>query len=796
MSDNKIGAEIVLTAKDQGASSTLRNVAGETDKIGAAAKAATRAQELLNTDLKAASPAQLQAVEAELKQLAQSGQLAEKELAQVNAKLKEAGAEGGSRLKGVLSGLGGELESLAQKIPGVGQIGAVAGAAVPEVAALVAVLATAVAALKAFSEKQEHTVKLDTALQQTGQLTDEYREKLQKLAGTYGKVMGGGTAWLDVFTRLTQQGADSSNIDKYAAGIKNLAATMDGDVQGASVAFTRALTGHYRELEMLGYQIDKTLPKQQQMESLLKQFADRGAAQAENRTHTLAASFEHLENAGSNFLPALGRIIDGLFHVEEKMEAVSWVLNFLGTHIGGVTPKLDGMSNKFLTLEERLANSRRAAHGAGEALEDDLGGGANAAKEATDNLAKDGLDKLAAAFQNLSEKAREAIRELDEAKRRADALDDAQLGEDLAKIKAGGGTDAEKAKAEREARESSIGRKEKRQDDTDAAKLATLARATADKRSVASGAAKESESASRDVYFNRTQQDYLRAQSGEAYKEQQGADPKRRAELDEQVKGYTAEVDALKKALPGLTAVAEAKKKVADKAQEDADAATKANQQQEKSIQVEQESRHKVQGAERATRKINAGAEDERAKKAREQEARTEARKDYERQIKTGVDDNGKPLTQKEKADVVGKLEALDKADAKDKPVAPEAKPYAERNMKAVQRDRRRSVLGAESAGKLPGDSPTPGAATPASGTESRPVQTDNLGESLGSYHGANIDLHGQHLDNHAASSDRHDTSQKERDESQKKINELAAQVKRLTTDLDNLKKRASGPNA
>ncbi|MFQ3669938.1 MAG: hypothetical protein SNJ84_00610 [Verrucomicrobiia bacterium] len=110
-----------------------------------------------------------------------------------------------------------EMGDMVQGLPIVGSFARAlngAGGMVTKLIGGVVALGTAtVKAVAEFAGAEAKMAKLDAVLAQNGRLTDGYRTKLQQLASQlHATTALADDQWLDVRSRLTQFGADSSNI--------------------------------------------------------------------------------------------------------------------------------------------------------------------------------------------------------------------------------------------------------------------------------------------------------------------------------------------------------------------------------------------------------------------------------------------------------------------------------------------------------------------------------------------------------------------------------------------------------
>ncbi|HRY50320.1 MAG TPA: hypothetical protein P5186_19885 [Candidatus Paceibacterota bacterium] len=222
--------------------------------------------------------------------------------------------------------------------------------------------AVAKRAITEYAGAESQMAKLDAALARNSQLTDEYRNRLQALAGD----MQSATAiaddqWLEVLTRLTQFGADESNISQYADAVKHLAGIMDGDIVGAAHAFSRAMQGNFEAFSRYGIKIDETGTQTEKLARLMQDLAQRGGGQLEARAQSLAGQFGQLKNNFSDFLEAIGRGIAQTGLLQSVMGGVSVFFEAWAEKLGGPIERLNGLSNAVVRVTSGMQDSKSAA---------------------------------------------------------------------------------------------------------------------------------------------------------------------------------------------------------------------------------------------------------------------------------------------------------------------------------------------------------------------------------------------------------------------------------------------------
>jgi len=228
--------------------------------------------------------------------------------------------------KGLSSVVSG-LEKIRDRIASMAK-----GALVAGIGAVTAGIWQLTSALKAFARQELSEFDMESALKQMGQYTDQYRDKLIRLSQQYQQSTNiGDEMWLKTFAQLTRFGMHAGNVDKVAEATKNLAALMDGNLQGAMLAMQRALEGEFSMFSRYGIKLDLTGDKVKDLDNLMVMLAQKGGGLLEARAETLSGKLSGLRNAISDFREEVGRTI---------------------TESTGLKDGLDFLRGKFNELEE------------------------------------------------------------------------------------------------------------------------------------------------------------------------------------------------------------------------------------------------------------------------------------------------------------------------------------------------------------------------------------------------------------------------------------------------------------
>ncbi len=101
----------------------------------------------------------------------------------------------------------------------------------------------------------------------------------------------------------------ADNVDKVTEATKNLAALMDGNLEGAALAMQRALEGEFSMFSRYGIKLDLTGDAKEDLENLFENLEEKGAGLLEARAETLSGKWQALKNSVSDFQEEVGRVI-------------------------------------------------------------------------------------------------------------------------------------------------------------------------------------------------------------------------------------------------------------------------------------------------------------------------------------------------------------------------------------------------------------------------------------------------------------------------------------------------------
>lgn len=264
---------------------------------------------------------------------------------------------------GTMRRTGFALEGLTANIPILGQfvagLNGLGGPIALATTAATALVGTLTAATRAFSGAQDKMAKMDAVLANAGTLTDAYREQLQDLAGTLQDATAiADDDWLGVLAKLSQFGADSSNIEQYSDAVKNLAGIIGGDITTAGDLMARAIQGNFEMLGRYGINVEKSGTQTERLDSLMAQLATRGGGVLEAQGKTLSGQWRQLALALDDLMEGIGNLIARTGILQATMGLLTGTLKVLQSIFPSLIPATEGLQNKFRTIAQRSEEVR------------------------------------------------------------------------------------------------------------------------------------------------------------------------------------------------------------------------------------------------------------------------------------------------------------------------------------------------------------------------------------------------------------------------------------------------------
>lgn len=299
----------------------------------------------------------------------------------------------------------GKLTEALQRIPFVGGIATnVLSAMKDPVVALEKAFHAAAEAVKEFAGAQEQVATLDAALSKAGQLTEEYREKLQTLAGELQRTTSiADDEWLGVLTKLVQFGSKPETIGMDVEAVKNLAGVV-GSLGAATSLYQKALQGNYQAFARYGIVVEEAGTQTERLAKLQELLALRGGGQLEARAESLNGRFANLRNAISDTSEAIGQQITRSLRLGDALDFIAGGFEWWSEKIGDTIEKLNGIQNSTSGVAESTSDYARQ------------------------------LGLVAQLSEKVAKATEEEVRWIKAKQQAEDELSDAQMALDLAKV--------------------------------------------------------------------------------------------------------------------------------------------------------------------------------------------------------------------------------------------------------------------------------------------------------------------------------------------------------------------------
>ena len=208
--------------------------------------------------------------------------------------------------------------------------------------------------IEAYASYEEHVNRLNAALSQQGNFSQGYSKQLQEMAREMQRSAGESTdKWLNVLARLSEFGADESNIRKYADAVKNLAGIY-GSTETATTAFTKAMEGNFQTFARHGIYVDEAGTQVEKMDSLMSQLAQRGGGILEARMKGLNGEWETFKGNLNDMFVGMGKIITQNENFSHGLEFVNDFMEAWGEKLRGGTLELEGFKNANVKASEAV----------------------------------------------------------------------------------------------------------------------------------------------------------------------------------------------------------------------------------------------------------------------------------------------------------------------------------------------------------------------------------------------------------------------------------------------------------
>lgn len=296
------------------------------------------------------------------------------------------------------------------------------------ITATAAAIAGITRSIREFAGGQEVVAGLDQSLSNQGLLTDQYRRRLQELAGELQNTTTiAGDKWLAVLEKLTTFGSRPDTVGMDVEAVKNLAGILKGDLNRASEMIARAMQGNLTQFKEMGIVVSETGTKTERLQALYKELAERGAGILEAKSKTLNGQFRTLSNSVGDLFGAIGNLLSRTGLLQSILLGLANAVNAVASLLPNYQEKLEGVSNTLPDVNKGLQDTSRAVSGAGAAMETASSGGFAQIKTAADQVTE--------SLKKASDEARKFQSEADQVDEAQTDLAVAQIKEDEARGK-------------------------------------------------------------------------------------------------------------------------------------------------------------------------------------------------------------------------------------------------------------------------------------------------------------------------------------------------------------------------
>jgi hypothetical protein len=207
--------------------------------------------------------------------------------------------------------------------------------------------------LKAYGEQELNEIKLQTALKQTGNYTDQTMQELKNYASTLQSVtLYGDEAYLSVFGMLQAMGLSVEQTKQAALQTANLASLMGTDLSSAARVMGDLFNGDATMINRYIKGLDETIIKSGNTAQIIEYLNTRIGGQAEAAANSGAGAIVQMNNALSDVQENAGMLISkGLNPVISAIrDFITWLNN---THpvIGGTVFALGTLGAALVALQ-------------------------------------------------------------------------------------------------------------------------------------------------------------------------------------------------------------------------------------------------------------------------------------------------------------------------------------------------------------------------------------------------------------------------------------------------------------
>ena len=207
--------------------------------------------------------------------------------------------------------------------------------------------------LKAYSEQELNEIKLQTALKQTGNYTDQTMQELKNYASTLQSVtLYGDEAYLSIFGMLQAMGLSVEQTKQAAVQTANLATLMGTDLSSAVRVMGDLFAGDATMINRYIKGLDETIIKSGDTANIIEYLNTRIGGQAEAAANSGAGAIVQMNNALSDVQENAGMLISSYLTplISVIRDFITWLNN---THpvIGGTIFALGTLGAALVALQ-------------------------------------------------------------------------------------------------------------------------------------------------------------------------------------------------------------------------------------------------------------------------------------------------------------------------------------------------------------------------------------------------------------------------------------------------------------
>lgn len=210
-------------------------------------------------------------------------------------------------------------------------------------------------AVKAYAKQEDAVNKLNQALKNQGEFSQETSEDLQRYAASLQKVTTvGDETILEQQALLASFGATGDELKKATEASLDLASGLGIDLKAASLLVGKALAGDTATLSRYGIKIAEGTEESKKFEAVLEQINARFGGQAQAQLNTFSGRVENLKNRFGDLAERIGRMLIPFLEkvVSLTSRIVGWIEKWAGESLIASDQFLSDTQKRINALEE------------------------------------------------------------------------------------------------------------------------------------------------------------------------------------------------------------------------------------------------------------------------------------------------------------------------------------------------------------------------------------------------------------------------------------------------------------